>query len=325
MSGSPSAAVPSTADAERRRRLRLLGILLTLLSLAVVAVSAYLRLASADLGCAPWPECYAGFLAAGSYAPPAAGRLVHRVVATSALLLAIYACWQALRPRRLEPVARQALLLLGLMLFLSVVGIWSNDPRRVLVNFVNLVGGLGLVSMSWRIVLAAQAETKAEARRTDPLCGAGLAALTVTVLLGALIGARYAATVCSTLPDCGGAWLPAAGGLTALNPLTVLTGPAPAGDGGGVALHLLHRFGAVATLLLLGAAALRRCRDGGSHSAAMAVLALLGAEVLLGVLTVATGYHLWLAIGHNACAAALLAAAAQMASGAVPVAGREHG
>lgn len=298
-------------DAGRLGRLRRLGMALTLLSLAVVAVSAYLRLLSADLGCGAWPECYGRVLAAGTYAPPAAGRLVHRFVATAALLLAIYACWIAFRPHRLAPVARQALLLLGLMLLLSVVGIWSNDPRRVLVNFVNLVGGLGLVSMSWRIVMAAGAAGQRPAR-PDALLAGGLAALTATILIGALIGARYAASACATLPDCGGAWLPTAGGLAALNPVATLTGPTPAGDAGGAALHLLHRICAAATLLLLGMAALRRRRDAAARPAAAAVMVLLGGEFLLGLLTVATGYNLWLAIGHNVCAAALLAAAARL-------------
>lgn len=300
------------AAARRLERLRRLGLVLALLSLAVVAVSAYLRLVSADLGCNAWPECYGRFLTAGTYAPPATGRLVHRFVATSALLLAIYACWIAFRPHRLAPVARQTLLLLGLMLFLSVVGIWSNDPRRVLVNFVNLVGGLGLVSMSWRIVMAADTVPAERSGRPDGLLGAGLVALTATVLIGALIGARYAASACATLPDCGGAWLPAAEGLAALNPVATLTGPTPAGDAGGIALHLLHRVCAVATLLLLGMAALRRRRDAAARPAAAAVLVLLGGEFLLGLLTVATGYSLWLAIGHNVCAAALLAAAARL-------------
>lgn len=307
----PEAGTAAAADAGRLRRLRRLGLVLALLSLAVVAVSAYLRLVSADLGCGAWPECYGRFLAAGTYAPPAAGRLVHRFVATSALLLAIYACWIAFRPHRLAPVARQALLLLGLMLFLSVVGIWSNDPRRVLVNFVNLLGGLGLVSMSWRIVMAAGAAEQPPAR-SDALLGAGLAALTATVLLGALIGARYAAAACATLPDCGGVWLPAVEGLAALNPVASLAGPTPAGDAGGVALHLLHRLSALATLLLLGFSAARRWGHAAARPAVIAVVALLGCELVLGVLTVATGYSLWLAVGHNVCAAALLAAAAQM-------------
>lgn len=298
-------------EAGRLERMRLLGMALALLSLAVVAISAYLRLVSADLGCSAWPECYGRFLTTGTYTPPAAGRLVHRIVATSALLLAIYACWIAPTPRRLQPVARQALLLLGLMLFLSVVGIWSSDPRRVLVNAVNLVGGLGLVSMAWRIVMATDVVPAEKPVRPDGLLGAGLVALTATVLIGALIGARYAASACATLPDCGGTWLPAAGGLAALNPVATLAGPTPAGDAGGVALHLLHRLCAVATLLLLGLAALRRRRGTAARPAAV-VLVLLGGELVLGVLTVATGYNLWLAVGHNVCAAALLAAAAQM-------------
>lgn len=252
-------------DASRLRQLRILGLLLALLSLAVVGVSAYLRLAGAGLGCADWPACYGRLIAEGAYAPPASGRLAHRIVATSALLLALLACWRVLRPRALWPVARPALALLGLMLVLSVVGIWSRDPTRVLVNFVNIAGGLALAPLAWQIALAG------EARSRSRVLDAGTLALVATVLLGAWIGASFAGV--------------------------------PVNDGDAV-LHIAHRLFAVLAVLLLGIAAVRR--------RAVALLLLLGLEAALGLLTLASGYSLWLAVGHNVGAAALLAAAVQV-------------
>lgn len=208
--------------------------------------------------------------------------MIHRIVATSALLLAIYACWRSMKPTPLPRVAQQAFTLLGLMLLLSVVGVWSSDPRRFLVNFVNLLGGLALVSIAWRLVLAT---THKACPVPMPRAGAGVAMLGVTVVLGAAIGARYAA-----LDD----------------------------SASGLALHWLHRICAVLAFLLLGRAALRR-RE---HAVAQAMLGLLGLEVLLGVVLVLGDFPLLVGIAHNVVAAMLLAAAVQLRQPAVPESAR---
>lgn len=273
-------------DLARLRHLRHAGWWLAALSLAVVAVSAWLRLAGAGLGCPDWPGCYASLLTAGAHAPPAVGRMLHRIVATSALLLAVYACWRSMKPTPLPRVMRQAFMLLGLMLLLSAVGIWSSDPRRLLVNFVNLLGGLALVSMAWRFVQATVPDPGAhEVPRRAPLLTMGMAMLGATVMLGAVIGARYAALDDSV---------------------------------SGLALHWLHRICAVLTFLLLGQAALLR-RE---HVAAQVMLALLGLEMLLGAMLVLGGFPLWAGVAHNVLAAMLLAASVQLRQPAVPESAR---
>ncbi len=298
------------SDDARLAGIRRLARVVAALSLAVVAVSAWLRLDAAGLGCADWPACYGAALA-GAKADPGFARLLHRVVATSALLLALLLAWRALRPRPLPGVVAPALALVGVMLLLSLLGIWSADPRRVLVNLLNILGGLALVSLSWRVAMAA-APPAAQPDRSPLLHGA-LAALTLTVLLGALIGARYAAASCTSVPFCGDAALPALAGLAALSPFDALTAAAPAGDAGGTALHLLHRYAAFAVLLLLGAAAFRALRQPAARTSARLVLMLLVATLGVGVAAVAFGFPLLLGVAHGALAAALLAACAALA------------
>lgn len=294
------------------RQVRVLARLTCLLSLMVVGVSAYLRLSGAGLGCTDWPACYGQILSGTVHAPWVGARFVHRFVATSALLACIGLVWRCWRPQPLQPAARYAALLLALMLFLSIVGVWSSDPRQVLVNFVNLVGGLGLVSYAWRAAITAEPARWMERGRGGPVCRAALAMLTLTVCLGGLMGARYAASACGTLPHCQGVWWPALQGWTALNPVAVLSGPSKPGEAGGLALHLLHRYAGVLSAVLLAWAALRLRKAPQARNAALTTLTFLAIEALLGVLTVASDYSLWLAVAHNVGAAMLLAAAASL-------------
>jgi cytochrome c oxidase assembly protein subunit 15 len=302
----------SSCEFRRQRAIACIALGTFVLSVLVVAVSAYLRLLGAGLGCADWPGCYGSVLAGAPHAPWEGARLVHRIVATLALLGGFALVWRTLRPQPLQPAARYAALLLALMLFLSVVGVWSADPRLALVNFVNLIGGLGLVTFSWRVVITAMPRYTETQAVGGAVLRLGLAALTAAVLLGGLIGARYAAPACATVPDCQGLWWPGGDVWSALHPFVTLAGPAAAGDAGGVSLHLLHRYFAVAAALLLAAAAWRSWRLPQARPAAVMVLLFLGAEIALGVLTVASGFKLWLAVGHNVGAALLLAAAASL-------------
>jgi heme a synthase len=308
-----------TDHAIRLRKIRWVALLLGALSAGVMLVSAYLRLEGAGVGCADWPACYGQAL--GAVQAPALGgvRLLHRVTASLALVLAVFLVWQCLRPQPLPSLARPALLLLLLMLALSALGIFSADPRRVSVGFLNIMGGIGLVTLSWRVVLATAPVSQLRGGTVRPqnrLLHPGVAALTVTVMLGAWIGASYAAVACASLPHCGGVWWPPAGGWSALNPFVRLPGAALPGDPGGVTLHLLHRYSAALTLLLLGAAAVsalaHKTTTETTRNAARCVLLLLGVELALGVATIVSGLNLWLTIAHGVGAAALLAAVATL-------------
>jgi cytochrome c oxidase assembly protein subunit 15 len=297
-------------DHIRLQKIRGAALLLTVLSVLVVLVSAYIRLDGAGLSCADWPACYGQLLASEPQAPQYGFvRLLHRATATVALLLACFLVWHCLRPQPIQPAARHAVLLLLLMLVLSALGIWSSDPRLPLVSFLNIVGGFGLVTFSWRVMLASgPAPSRVATSSPNILLRLGVAALSVAVLLGAWIGASYAALSCASVPHCGGVWWPPISGWAALNPFVKLVGAASSGDAGGVTLHLLHRYSVLATFLLLGAAGLQALARDATRSAAQLVLLLLVAEVALGVLTVVSGFSLVLAVSHGVCAAGLLAA-----------------
>ncbi len=301
---------PRLGEGGRLRQIRWLALIVCVLSVLVVAVSAYLRLDAAGLGCTDWPACY-GKVLAGEPAQLHYGvaRLLHRLAASTALLLTIAMVWRCLRPYPLLPAAQYAVLLLGLMLALSALGFFSADPRRALVGFLNIVGGLGLVTFSWRTAMAAGACHGASTRQgcQDPLLAGGAVLLTVAVLLGAWLGATYSAPACPTLPFCEiGAWaLPDA--LRALDHLRSLQAPALPGDSGGVTLHLLHRGFAVLALIALGGLAVRS----GQLTAKLAA-GMLAGVMLLGVASVSSGLNLALVVAHGVAAALLLAVVATL-------------
>lgn len=299
----------STAEG-RLRQIRWLAMLVCALSLLVVGISAYLRLDAAGIGCTPWPDCYGQVLSGD----PAAlhygfARLLHRAAASSALLLTIFLVWRCLRPLPLLPAARYAGLLLLLMLVLSGLGFLSADPRRALVGFLNIVGGLGLVTFSWRLSMAAGALGKpAENAARGWLLHVGVVTLTLAVMLGAWIGATYSAIACSSLPWCDMSHWGAADSWRLLNPLVRPEMASMPGDTAGSLLHLLHRSFALLALGFLFAAGWRTQRV-----AAKVVVGLLVLVMALGgwaVHMTASHAALWLIVAHGAMAALLLAAVA---------------
>ena len=295
----------------RLKRIRILAVALVLLSLLILLVSAHIRLSGAGLGCSPWPDCYGQLLAGAANLHGDAARILHRSAASLALVLGFVLVAQCLRPQPVQPAARWATALLSLMIALTFVGLFSADPHRVWPGFINILGGAGLVLLSWRTALAAGADP-APPPRPAPLLHAGAGLLVLTMALGALIGVRYAATACLSLPACGDVAWPVAAGWSALNPFTVIAAAAGPGDEGGVALHLLHRYCALATLLLLGIGGLQGLAQPATRASAVLLLALLLVQFALGVLTVLSGFGLWLAVAHSVCASLLLAATLQL-------------
>jgi len=297
----------------RLERIKILAWVLTALALVILVVSSYIRLRGAGLGCSPWPDCYGELLSGTANLQSGAARILHRSVASLTLLLGFFLVAQCLRPQPVQPAARYATALLSLMIVLTLVGLFSSDPHRVWPGFINILGGAGLVLLSWRTALAAGAgPAQSLPRRPRALLHAGLGLLVLTMALGALIGVRYAATACPTLPDCSGVAWPAAAGWGALDPFTGILAAARLGDEGGVALHLLHRYCALATLLLLGLGGLRGLASPATRASAVLLLVLLAVQFSLGLLTVMSGFSLWMAIAHSVCASLLLAAAVQL-------------
>ena len=319
-------ASPAPADRLQRRRtlLHRAAWLCALLVLVVTSLSAFLRQSGAGLDCTPWPACHARAARADAphMTPGAAehaARAVHRVVASSLLLLLLAMAVFAWRGRlRLVAEGRVVLVALGLVLFLAVLGPFTANGRAPAVALGNLLGGLLLFAACVRLALAPSAMGALQRRRLRLWAAVAGLVLLLQIGLGALVSAGYAGLSCPQLSSCN----PGAHGWAALNLWL------PPGDGAGMpeyaagrGVHLLHRLATLAVLAALAGLALSawqaRLRREAVVLAGLAALQVeLGATLVLAQLPLAG------ALAHNLLAALLLGTVAALAARSAPLSPR---
>ena len=319
---APAPLQPAVRAQGRRLALRRVAMVCAVLMLAVVSLSAFLRLSKLELSCAQWPQCHGQSLR--KPAPDLSAtqgqdrtvdlvRLAHRVLASTALslVLAMVLLCLAVRPRFVQE-GRVALVLLALALGLSVLGIWSSDPRMPAVAMANLLGGFAMLALSWRLSKEGRA---CAPRRLRAWAWAAVALLAWQIALGAMVSAPHAASTCKDLAGCIGAAFnaPEGAGWNALDPWREPM-PAAAALAGGATAQAVHRLSALAVLLLslpLGLAAMRH----GRVASGVLLLLLLAAALELGLLMAGNGASLPLTLMHNGVSALLLATAFELTRG----------
>lgn len=301
--------------------MRALAIASLLFVLALVSVSAYLRLDNSGIGCADWPACY-GLIGGPADEAPTVGstyeRLAlearepmswatpaHRLIASILGLLVVGMALLSLRQRsdRLLSFA-----LLSLTVFLAWLGIYSGGLHSPAVVMGNLGGGFAMLGLLGWLVFRNPRPVASASRLTRNWVVAALLLLCLQIALGGLTSANFAASACQTVPDCHGSWLPGGTLWTAFD-LTRQHEIGPTGFALGGAeradIHKLHRLLAVVTLLtalVAGIVALRA----GLLAGAVTVLILVTAEFSVGVAAIVTDLPIGVAVAHNWLAAILL-------------------
>jgi len=268
-------------------RIALIG---TLTMLMLVSVSAYLRLSAANLGCEPWPACYAQ----ASHAAPSSepqphpvARLAHRILASTAGVIVLLVAFvdlraQARSPRRIG----RAVLLVALTAALAGLGRFTPGTTSLAVALGNLLGGAALTVLLWWAALDPAGATAQFAPAHPSLSRSGrvrwlaysvLVAAAIQFILGALISTTGAAAQCGALPFCAGSTWTAA-----------------------ELLHLAHRLAALLLIVAAGGLAVVLLRGGprvSRRAAALGVVVLL--QSAAGVSMIISGFPLWLALAHN--------------------------
>ena len=306
--------VPLPSSQLRRRTLRRIAWLCALLVLVIAALSAYLRLSKAGLGCAPWPQCYGqalrdqqqGIGAQADAQGVALARLAHRAVASLVLVLVIVLALSALthKPVRRDEAAL-SIGLLALALFLAALGLRTGASRLPAVAIGNLLGGFAMLALSVRLACVDTA-TAPSAALSRAAC-ITLVALAIQVVLGGLVSASFADLSCSGVEDCARTAAQRAWPWSSLSPwqepVFEPASQAPVNPDGALA-QLAHRVWAPLVLLAALPTAWLAWRHG-ARGSAVALLGLLALQMAAGLWLLTPVLPLSAALLHNLLAALL--------------------
>jgi cytochrome c oxidase assembly protein subunit 15 len=310
----------------------------TALTLVVVVLGAYVRLSDAGLGCPDWPGCYGDFFPAtiedGATSanwperPIEAGKawreMIHRYAASTlgfAIILLALLAWRN-RAAPEQPVL-VPLLTLVVVSFQGLLGMWTVTLLlKPIIVMGHLLGGLTTLSLLFWLLLEEKRciPSECEYRRIAGPAALALVVVVCQIALGGWTSSNYAALACPDLPTCLGQWWPQEAdfsegfvmwrGLGIDYEFGILEAPAR------VAIHFMHRLGAItATLVLSGVALFYWLRHSSTRNqwpamriACIAVWAALTVQISLGLATVWFGLPLAVAAAHNGVAALLLLA-----------------
>jgi cytochrome c oxidase assembly protein subunit 15 len=304
-------------------------ILYTLILTSIVVVfGAYVRLADAGLGCPDWPGCYGKLTptqaaeqireayAADPFGPvsmPKAWKeMIHRYLATAVGLLIIAIAAMAWR-RREDPGTHPVLAttLIGVVIFQGILGAWTVTMLlKPAIVTSHLIGGMTTLAMlAWLNERARAAPLAGSRPGTALLTKIAFVALIVQIILGGWVSTNYAALACTDFPTCHGSFWPDADYSNAFHVVREL-GMTPEGEllsfEALVAIHWMHRVGALVAGIALLALGLVLRRDALTRRMGDILLAALVLQIVLGIANVWLSLPLLLAAAHNAGAALLV-------------------
>lgn len=318
------------------RRLALAGVLLAFL---VVVLGAWVRLSAAGLGCPDWPGCY-GHLSVDSAAQnveainqafphrpfeyhKAIKEMVHRYFASSLGLLILALAGLAIANRKdpQQPVALP-IALVALVIFQGLLGMWTVTLLlKPLIVVMHLIGGLStLALLAWLAMRPSSATERARPNHGGlrKLAAAGLLILALQIVLGGWTSSNYAALACPDFPTCQNSFWPS---MDIKDAFVLWRGLGIDYEGGvldhpaRVAIHFVHRLGAIAAAIILGILSLLAWRRGETptvRAAGVVLGVVLVAQLILGPMMVMRALPLSLATAHNGVAALLLLATVRM-------------
>lgn len=318
-----------------------LCLLATLLALIVVTLGAYVRLSDAGLGCPDWPGCY-GHLTVPEATHEVANanatyperpvesakawkEMVHRYVAGALglliMLIAILA-WQQRREIKAYTIFLP-LFLVALVIFQALLGMWTVTwLLKPIVVTAHLLGGMLILSLLWWLTLRQSGwfmQKSGDSNVLGSLRMFGVITLLVVfaqIFLGGWTSANYAALACTDFPTCYKQWWPQEmdfseafilwRGLGINYEYGVLSAQAR------MAIHVIHRLGALITFLIVLVLGLRilfsQLNVAFVKGIAIITLLLLLLQIGLGIANVEYSLPLAIAVAHNMGAALLLLA-----------------
>lgn len=316
-----------------QRRLTLFAVLLTA---GVIMLGAWTRLADAGLGCPDWPGCYGHIdvrkaidyvsqkneVAPGTYreAFKTVPEMVHRYFAATLGLLIVIITTLAWINRRAtgQPVALPTTLLV-LVICQGILGKWTvTMGLQPTIVMLHLLGGFTTMTLLCWLAAKLYGWPKflndCDVRSLRSLSAAAIVVVILQIALGGWTTANYAAVVCTELPICEDGWVDHINFEDAFvfwghehdkpdYEFGVLENDAR------TTIHVMHRFGALLVLLVVGTLAIRILRNARCHfhrNFALVIGGLLIWQICLGLGNVIFKVPLAMAVAHNFFAVVLL-------------------
>lgn len=304
-----------------------LSLFATLLAFLVILLGSYVRLSNAGLGCPDWPGCYGRLIVPSAEhvdvshpendfnGPKAWKEMIHRYLAGALGLLVLFLALLAFFKRKDGIPFWTPLLLLILVIFQALLGMWTVTLKlHPLVVMSHLMGGYAVfILLAWQTF---GGRGKREGGRGKGLVKfyvlLGLILLILQIILGGWLSANYASLACPDFPTCQGKWWPEFHFLQAFT-FWHEFGPnyewGILNNSARVTIHMIHRLGALVvflywgiflTFLLSKSAYLQYRRS------LFLILFCLITQVLLGISNIIFHLPLLVAVAHTGMAVLLL-------------------
>ncbi|GAD80140.1 COX15/CtaA family protein [Vibrio ezurae] len=310
------------------------------MTLVVIALGAYTRLADAGLGCPDWPGCYgqigvpmqAEDIAKAEQLFPQRAvepskawlEMIHRYFAGTlgfvvfALSSLIWKSSVTYRPF--------AVVLSTVIIAQAALGMWTVTLKLMpVIVMLHLLGGFTLFSLLAWLMCHLRSASSMQKQRTvniDYLSTSSLsvlrsftvfatAVLILQIMLGGWTSSNYAALMCTSLPICQGDWQSHLDFANAFNFIQSGFDDYEFGVldyGARMTIHVTHRIGALITTLVLLLLIILLYKSALPAAKAYVKVIALGlmVQVLLGVANVVFHLPLLNAVMHNLSAALLL-------------------
>lgn len=296
MSGTAFAAISEPTSAQRDFAVvARIATATAVLMFVLIVVGSVVRTTGSGLACPDWPLCH------GRLIPPFQfniliewfHRLLALIVGVGLLATAIWTAMHRATRARLGGLAALSIALYFTQALLGALTVWKLlDPNVV---SGHLAVALLLFATLLTLGLIARHETQSATTPGPrpagllPSFGVATAAIWAQAVLGGMVSTNHASLVCRDWPACNGDWFPPMAGL--------------------VGLHMSHRFGAYALVVLLGALALRAraANDPRVARAGLLLFALVLLQAGIGIMNILLGVPVWVSAMHLANAAFMLA------------------
>lgn len=303
------------------------------LALIVLVLSAYVRSSAIGLGCPDWPTCYGQALVSGDMEsitqaqesfPNSPFNLIrawkemaYRYLVGLLGILVLFLTLLSYFQKRCRVVAiTSTTVLLGLVCLQAAFGMWTVTMQGmpIIVTGHFILGLMTFWLLFWFYLrINPKVIISHHSKQAGPiaLTRFAMVILLAQIILGIWTSTNFAALSCLGFPRCNGEWMPAVDYLSALNLFAGLNSgySGVLSYDGQVAIHWIHRVGAIISFTVLTLVMLRATSDyypRPLRKAGLLLSILLLVQILLGFFSVELELPLLIAVAHSVVATLLM-------------------